>query len=124
MLVVVLILALIVAVAAGLIAWSRGRVSTPVSPPQVGPKKEPCPDCGAEFLHGKDVVCKKCGRNLAGVAPSLRALPNVVDDADDDPNSRTVVGSTRAAQLMKACQSCGAALEGLSVCPKCGVRQG
>lgn len=121
MLVVVLILALIVAVAAGLIAWSRGRASVS---PRVGPKRDACPDCGAAFVHGTDRACKKCGRNLDGIAPSVRPLPNVGDDTEDDPQSRTVVASSRVAQLKRPCQSCGALLEGLSVCPKCGVRQG
>ncbi len=120
MLVVVFILAVIVAVAAGLIAWSRGREGAPLVPKT---PTQSCPDCGSPFVHGKDLVCKKCGRNLEAVAPSVRKLADVTDDDENDPQSRTVVKTSRAALMRQQCQSCGAALEGLSECPKCGAKQ-
>lgn len=119
MLVVVLLVALIVAVAAGLIAWSRTRGVAAPPPPAVAMGE--CPDCGTEFVPKVDTKCSKCGRSLDGLSPSMRRLPSTADDEDDDPGARTVVKS----RLTKTqCQSCGAALEGNTECPKCGARQG
>ena len=116
----VLVMALVGAVAVGIIAWSRTRGDVPAPKPLAVPKGE-CPDCGTAFVPKVDTKCSKCGRALAGLGPSLRRLPSVKDDEEDDPMARTVVTSGRT---RTQCKSCGAALEGSTECPKCGVRQG
>jgi hypothetical protein len=116
---VALIVALLVVVAVGIIAWSRTRGDAPAAKPLAVPKGE-CPDCGTAFVPKTDTKCSKCGRNLEGLSPSMRRLPSATDDEDDDPLARTVVKSGRP---KTQCQSCGAALEGNTECPKCGAKQ-
>ncbi len=120
MLVIVLLVALIAVVAAGIIVWSRGKHAAK-SPLSAG---DSCPDCGTAFKAGIDQTCSKCGRSLKGLSQRPRALPNAADDEEDDPHARTIVGSGRIARLKTSCASCGAALDASPVCPKCGVRQG
>jgi hypothetical protein len=117
MLYAAILVALVVLVAAGVLAWSRTRGGAP------GPKGA-CPACGTSFVPNTDKACSKCGRSLVGVSPSARRLPSSTDDEDDDPLARTIVKSGRLEQLKTQCQSCGAALEGMTECPKCGARQG
>ena len=117
MLYAAVLIALIVLVAAGAFAWSRTRGGAP------GPQGA-CPACGTSFIPKTDKACSKCGQSLAGVSPSTRRLPSATDDEDDDPLARTIVKSGRREQLKTQCQSCGAALEGSTDCPKCGAHQG
>lgn len=120
MLYAVIVIALFVVVAAGVAAWSRTRGATPPPKALAVPKGE-CPDCGSAFVPNRDTKCSKCGRNLEGLGASMRRLPKVTDDEDDDPLARTVVTSGRT---RTQCKACGAALEGSTECPKCGVSQG
>ena len=120
MLYAVLVIAVFVLVAGGVAAWSRNRVEAPAPKPLAVPKGE-CPDCGTAFVPKTDTKCSKCGRTLEGLGPSMRRLPKASDDEDDDPLARTVVTSGR---LRTQCKACGAALEGSTECPKCGVSQG
>ena len=127
MIVVVILVALIAAVAAGVIVWARGREKSaaPTFAPPRAAGTASCPDCGTRFVAGVDKTCSKCGRDVQGTTmPTLAVRPLPAMDEDDDADGRTVVASSRLLLLARACQSCGAALEGLPVCSKCGMRQG
>lgn len=123
MLVVALVVVAVLAVGAAFFALSRARAA-PAPPAQVKRTSEPCPDCGSPFVFGVDKKCGKCGRDLTHVARSVPRLPEVMDDDENDPQARTVVATSRLARMNAKCEACGAALEGASVCPKCGERQG
>ena len=119
MLVAVIVVVLLVAVAAGILAWSGTRRGEPAPKKRAAPRGE-CPDCGTAFVPKEETACSKCGRSLEGLTGSMRRLPNARDDEDDDPLARTVVTSGR---LRTQCKSCGAALEGNTECTKCGASQ-